>query len=237
MIRTTIEAQCSILIFTMYKLGLRSPLIRVSLISLATAGLFVPVSASAQTSTRTSTRVRTIDYQTCASNLTSAGIDAADAADACAASLYPQDLASCVSRIDSGTEIAAIDALSSCRDVRRPIELATCVNDIDNTANLVSNTAADASTVTSDTEALVVLDNCRRSLLPTRFSACVVGLSREIDFSTVEALETCIAAGDRPRNLLPSFIPAGQEVVPPPVDATIPPAIAPESTPVVPPVP
>ena len=230
----------------MYKLGLRSPLIRVSLISLATAGLFVPTSASAQISTR----VRTADYQTCASTLTNAGIDAIDAADACAASLYPQDLATCVSRIDNGTEIAAIDALSSCRDVRRPIELATCVNDIDNTANLLSdsssnntsngasdNSSPSDSPVATQPQSLVVLDNCRRSLLPTRFSACVVGLSREIDFSTIEALETCIAAGDRPRNVLPNFIPAGEEIVPPPVDTTIPPATAPESTPVVPPTP
>ncbi|MDX2217373.1 MAG: hypothetical protein SFY66_29160 [Oculatellaceae cyanobacterium bins.114] len=193
----------------------RSPFIRVSLISLATVGLFAPAPASAQISTR----VRTIHYQTCASSLTGAGISEADAAEACAAALYPQDLASCVTRIDNGTEIAATDALSGCRQVRRPIELATCVNDIDDTA--------------TGAESLVVLDNCRRSLLPIRFSACVVGLSREVDFAPTEALETCIAAGDRPSNLRPNFIPVGQEPVTPLIDPTVPP----ESTPVLPPSP
>ncbi|MBD2461362.1 hypothetical protein H6G89_09915 [Oscillatoria sp. FACHB-1407] len=195
----------------------RSPLIRLSVLSLATVALFAPLPAAAQTSNRTSTRVRTSDYQACASSLTGAGISEADAADACAAALYPQDVARCVTRIDNGTEIAATDALSGCRQVRRPIELATCVNDIDN--------------VTTGAESLVVLDNCRRSLLPTRFSACVVGLSREIEFAPAEALETCIAAGDRPSNLRPSFIPVGQEPVTLPIDATVPPA----PTPVVPP--
>lgn len=190
---------------------LRSPLVRLSLISLATAALFAPSSASAQLSTR----VRTIDYETCASSLTDKGIADIDAADACAAALYPQDLAQCVSRIDDGTEITAIDALSGCRQVRRPLELATCVNEIDDAA--------------TDTESFLVLDNCRRSLLPIRYSACVVGLSREIDFSTPEALETCIAAGDRPRNVLPSFIPAAEGLTP--VVPSVEPLPAPETTP------
>jgi hypothetical protein len=90
------------------------------------------------------------------------------------------------------------------------VELSTCVFDIGNRAR--------------EAEALSVLDYCRRSLLPLRFSNCVVGLSREIDFSTPRALQTCIAAEDFPTQLSPTFAP------PPPPQPT-PPTPVPNVTP------
>ncbi|NJN57463.1 MAG: hypothetical protein HC879_08160 [Leptolyngbyaceae cyanobacterium SL_5_9] len=133
------------------------------------------------------------DYQTCASELLGAGISEEEAAAACAGSLNPEELSECVIEIDVGTAVEAADALSGCRRVRRPEELSTCVVDI------AFNVDA--------AEGLSVLDYCRRSLLPERFSECVMGLRTEVGFPTDEILNTCIAAGDRPRDLSPTFIP------------------------------
>jgi hypothetical protein len=71
-----------------------------------------------------------------------------------------------------------------------------------------------------------VLDRCRRSLLPARFSECVVGLVAEISASTGSAMESCIAATDPEQDRLP------------PAPATAPiepePALPVPSTPIVP---
>ncbi|HEY9623032.1 MAG TPA: hypothetical protein V6C78_21940 [Crinalium sp.] len=182
----------------MRNIGLRSPFIRLSTFSLATAGLLSLAIAPAQAAL---IRSRIADYQTCANGLLAAGISQADAASSCAASLYPTDLSHCVVNIKNETSIAANDALTGCRRVRRPVELATCVTQIDN--------------LTTGSEPLGVLDYCRRSLLPTRYSACVVGLSQEVDSPVAELLQTCIAAGTRPRNVLPNFIPASQDALTP----------------------
>jgi hypothetical protein len=198
----------------MRNLGLRSPFIRLSTFSLATAGLLSLALAPVQAA---SIQGRTSDYETCANRLVGAGVSQEDAASACAGALYPTEVASCVVSIDSATTIAANEALTGCRRVRRPLELATCVSQIND--------------LSSATEPLSVLDYCRRSLLPTRYSACVVGLSREVSSPVADLLQTCIAAGTRPRNVLPNFIPAeqapattptapvGAEVTPPPTSA------------------
>jgi hypothetical protein len=187
----------------MRNLGLRSPFIRLSTFSLATAGLLSLALAPVQAA---SIRGRISDYEVCANRLLGAGVSQEAAASACAAALYPTELSRCVVSIDGETTIAANDALSGCRQVRRPLDLATCVSQISNLSNA--------------TEPLNVLDYCRRSLLPTRYSACVVGLSREVSTPLTEVLQTCIAAGTRPRNVLPNFIPAGQEPVVTPTDPT-----------------
>ncbi|GAB4242177.1 MAG: hypothetical protein Kow00121_68100 [Elainellaceae cyanobacterium] len=181
----------------MRKFNLRSPILRVSAIPLTIASLFAAVlpSSSASASTYSSTyRADSEDYQSCASGLLGAGISPEAAAEACSGALYPEDLASCVTRIDGGTAIEASNALSGCRRVRRPVDLASCVVDITNIAS---------------EEAIgdVVLDFCRRSLLPLRFSACVVGLRDEIAYPTDEAMLDCIASSNRPREFLPSFVP------------------------------
>lgn len=124
------------------------------------------------------------DYATCADNLLGKGISESAAASACARALYPLDLSRCVDRIDGSNTLATTEVLSACQRVRRPLELATCYSEIE---------AGDDAAARSD-----VLDHCRRSLLPERFSSCVVGLRRETTLSTASAMTTCIDAGDTP---------------------------------------
>ncbi|MEC4807050.1 MAG: hypothetical protein SAJ12_18335 [Jaaginema sp. PMC 1079.18] len=52
--------------------------------------------------------------------------------------------------------------------------------------------------------ALATLEYCRVSLLPTRYSECVIGLSRQVDFTVGRLLETCIEAETFPPSLFPS---------------------------------
>lgn len=140
------------------------------------------------------------DYSTCAEGLLGTGLETEDATAACGGALYPRALSSCVTIIDSETELTAVDALAGCRRVRRPQELASCVVGITGIS-------------TEGTKPIDVLDYCRRSLLPRRFSNCVVGMSTQVaDTSTTEMMTTCIAASNRPRQVLPSFIPQGEEV-------------------------
>jgi hypothetical protein len=140
------------------------------------------------------------DYDSCAAGLLSTGLSPEDAAAACGGALYPASLSTCVTRIDSETEIQAADALSGCRRVRRPEELASCVVGITGIS-------------TTGTEPLDVLTYCRRSLLPLRFSNCVVGIAGQVTaYTTTEMMNNCIAATNRPRQVLPNFIPQGQEV-------------------------
>lgn len=140
------------------------------------------------------------DYNACAGELLSTGLSPEAASAACGGALYPRALSACVTSIDGGTEIAAADALAGCRRVRRPQELASCVVGINGIK-------------TTGTEPLEVLDYCRRSLLPARFSNCVVGLAGQIPaYTTTEVMTSCIAASNRPRQVLPSFIPQGQEI-------------------------
>jgi hypothetical protein len=140
------------------------------------------------------------DYSACAEGLLGTGLDNDDAAAACAAALYPKALSSCVTAIEGETEIVATDALSGCRRVRRPEELASCVVGITGVS-------------TTGTEPLDVLTYCRRSLLPVRFSNCVVGIASQVTaFSTTEMMTNCIAATNRLRQVLPNFIPSGEEV-------------------------
>lgn len=139
------------------------------------------------------------DYDKCAAGLLETGLDTEDAAAACAGALYPKALSSCVTIIDSETELTADDALSGCRRVRRPQELASCVVGITGISS-------------EGTKSTDVLDYCRRSLLPVRFSNCVVGLAEQAAISTTEVMTTCVAATNRPRQVLPNFIPSGQPV-------------------------
>ena len=139
------------------------------------------------------------DYATCADNLLGKGISESTAASACARALYPLDLSSCVASIDGTGTLATTEVLSACQRVRRPLELAICYSEIE---------AGDDAAARSD-----VLDHCRRSLLPERFSSCVVGLRRETTLSTASAMTTCIDAsdtmdaGDTPSSDLPTLTP------------------------------
>jgi hypothetical protein len=157
-------------------------LLRVVTAPLAAAGLLTLGLPSQPAAARTN------DYQTCAATLRSSGIADAQVAAACAASLRPRELASCVGAIGGRTTIAPTDALSGCRRVRRPLEFSTCVVRI--------GPGEDAATT--------VLDNCRRSLLPARFSECVVGLVNSIEINTNRAMRSCIASTDPQPDGLPA---------------------------------
>lgn len=154
-------------------------------------------------------------YRVCAVELIDAGVAPDAAASACAGALHPRDISKCAVQINRKTNISAAEALSSCRQVRRPDELANCVVDI----NAKSQTQAAAP--------LLVLDRCRRSLLPELFAECVVGLSRRLDFSTERLMSTCLDSRDRasqldgrpaptpPAELIPQPTPPA-ELIPPP---------------------
>jgi len=132
-------------------------------------------------------------FAVCAAELLRANISPDLASTACAEALEPMDLSECVLRIASLTPALADRALGSCTRVRRPVELAKCVVEI--------NRRAQNSDVSS------VLDNCRRSLLPLRFSSCVIGLSNQTDFSPARTMTTCIAAEGFTRELSPTPVP------------------------------
>jgi hypothetical protein len=184
--------------------------IRLSVSQLASAGLVaaaLPATALTfyDTNSDSTYRSTSANYRTCVADITGSGIVAADAAAACAAALYPKDLSKCVVKIDSGTALTSADAIANCVKVRRPVELATCVVNI--------------GAIDKPTEAaplLNIVDHCRRSLLPLRFSACVVGLRSQVDFATTAALSDCIAATNRPRNVLPNFLPSSMSPTEPP---------------------
>ena len=135
------------------------------------------------------------DFSVCAARLVNANIAPETAANACANSIRPRNLSSCVVNISRRTNITAKDALSNCRIVRRPEELKTCVVEISrNTQGKIDP---------------AVLNYCSLSLLPARFSDCVVGLRREIDLSPTQSLNSCISASDPLPNInfAPGFLP------------------------------
>ena len=146
--------------------------------ALLTAGL--PMSPAEAISINLKFQQNKNAYRICAQDMVKVGIAPQAAAAACAAAQHPKDISQCVTQINKKTQVASMDALFNCRRVRRPAELATCVVDI--------NSKAQGAPITS------VLDHCRRSLMPQRFSECVVGLSKELKFPTEQILATCIDA-------------------------------------------
>jgi hypothetical protein len=133
------------------------------------------------------------NYAACADELIDAGIAADAAAIACATSYRPTDISSCVTGVLNAADVPALSALTACSRDRRPTEVATCVRDIHN------NLAVDNSEA--------VLDLCHRTILPERYAACVTGIASETGLSTEESLVSCIAAGYRPLNVTPTYIP------------------------------
>jgi hypothetical protein len=136
------------------------------------------------------------DYAACAAALRDLDLtlDRATIADACALAYRPQEVSGCVTGVLSETTtITPVAALSACSRDRRPPEVATCVTDIHTTLPVADSPS--------------VLDHCHRSLLPVRYSQCVIGLAETLDFTTDESLARCIAAGYRPENVAPTYIP------------------------------
>jgi hypothetical protein len=168
-------------------------------------------------------------FSTCVAELLRSGVPGEQAGTACSDALIPKELSSCVSEIQQQTPISGEEAVKACYRVRRPVDLANCVVDINRTvlksevtapknkpetpADTTGANPADTSTLEPKTDTtlsppLLALDSCRRSLLPGRHSECVIALSQDIqNMSPSEAMATCLAAEDFPRDLFPSYIP------------------------------
>lgn len=134
------------------------------------------------------------NYGQCATDLLEAGLSAEAVAEACAEALHPEQVSSCVLDVTATTDLGAETALTACSQDRRPLEVATCVADIHEFLD-VSNSAA-------------VLNNCHRSILPVRYADCVVDVALAAQITTTDSMALCIAAGYRPVDVAPSFIPA-----------------------------
>lgn len=164
-------------------------------------------------------------FDTCIRQIAGAGVSPKDAAQACSDALIPKELSRCVAMINSRTPIDGQSALLACYQVRRPIDLANCVVDIHRAVPAIAaagpsaNTTGEPSTnitapaTKQDTKtptppelSLQTLDSCRKSLLPGRFSECVIAASRDVVGETpAEALDTCLSAEDFPRDLFPAY--------------------------------
>lgn len=133
------------------------------------------------------------NYGQCVADLLETGLSAQVAGSACASALRPEQVSSCVFDVTAATELSAEAALSACSRDRRPLEVASCVVNIHEFLD-VPNSAA-------------VLNNCHRSILPVRYSDCVVDTALVAEITTTDSLALCIAAGYRPVDVAPSFIP------------------------------
>lgn len=126
------------------------------------------------------------DFRHCTSNLIKANVPSEDATSACSRALKPQELQNCVLSVSKESGYQPLDALNACRQVRRPKDMAYCVTGIRRHLK--------------DSVAEEVLDSCRRSLLPVRYSDCVVGLSQGTSgLPPTNALNACIDTGYFPR--------------------------------------
>lgn len=153
------------------------------------------------------------DYRACAFYLQETGISALEAAEACSSALNPRDLSTCTTDIDRHTDIPPRDALLTCRRVRRPLELGNCVV----TISLYSEQLASPE----------ILDNCRRSLLPKRFSDCTIGLGRETDLPVAQLMASCLDGRDRPSDFYPIITTPGAAPLNPNLTPGAPPPLAP----------
>lgn len=164
-------------------------------------------------------------FEACLDKLLSSELTEETAAVACAGALEPEELSTCVAEIKQDTSITAEEALKACYQVRRPKDLAQCVVEInakaitqqttiksessekasetevtmDNSENeeLTITPSVESEAETLDDEvANYALDTCRRSLLPKRFSRCVVALNQKLE--TITAMNKCIQAESYP---------------------------------------
>lgn len=132
------------------------------------------------------------DFAICTSALINAGLDNSVAAGACGKALRPADLSSCTLDVASTAEVSTDQALLACQSDRRPKELATCVDEIHQQLEVTDSTA--------------VINSCRLSVLPLRYSDCVVGVASAADLAVADSLLRCSAAGYIPTDVAPTFI-------------------------------
>lgn len=150
---------------------------RISAIAALQTGVFFMVMPS-----RPLTAAVGDQFKVCAEELQEAGLSAEEAASACADALRPEELSLCVLSMNQDVGLPAEEALYNCYRDRRPLDLATCVVDIHDSL---------------ETEEMgMVVENCRRSLLPLRYSECVVGLTNTPDqeIAPMQAMEECLGA-------------------------------------------
>ena len=122
-------------------------------------------------------------FNSCVRKLTNSEITSEAAAIACGVALKPNRLSHCVTRIYN-LSVPPADALDYCFRVRRPRDFAICF------ANIYrSGQGADAN---------MVLDSCRRSLLPKRFAKCVRGVTPRTELASETILNACLADQDLP---------------------------------------
>jgi hypothetical protein len=130
------------------------------------------------------------DYFSCVSEMSALeDIEESAVIAACAAARYPQDLGACVVDVNEFTGLTASSALLVCQRSRRPLEVANCTIDIH--ASLLESPSTK------------VLENCGQSILPERYSACVIDITEASEIGVDEALTQCIRAGYRPWQIAP----------------------------------
>ena len=159
------------------------------------------------------------EYQSCSASLTEVKLDRLSVAQGCAEALHPQDVGTCVVRIVNNqsvnNKIVNLDALDACRRVRRPLELATCVTMIHQSTETIP---------LSNDASKMVLDSCRKSLLPERYGRCVVGFRNNplqktiVDVATtdrtkeLDGFNTCLDATDYRKGI--KLIPLSEVITP-----------------------
>lgn len=132
------------------------------------------------------------DYEVCTRDLIDLGIEPALASAACSDTYKPVEVSNCVVNVTQSADVSTLTALEACARDRRPSEVATCVSQIHQGLAV--------------TESAKVVELCHLSLLPTRYSECVVGLNAA-GIEVAASLNECISAGYRPTDIAPSFIP------------------------------
>ncbi len=142
-------------------------------------------------------------YAVCLRDLNESGIPSEQGRIACSDALEPKELSACVLKIQTDTPVAPEVALDACYRVRRPKDLARCIVDINRQTIRANNENTRVNTLA------IAVDSCRRSLLPRRYSECVIGLAgdprTEETISVVSVMETCLSAEVYPSMLFPTY--------------------------------
>jgi len=133
-------------------------------------------------------------YSRCTTDLLALEFSEATVAEVCARAFEPEEVSACVVAVAAVPTVDPNQALTACRRDRRPDEVATCVTTIHQDL-LVEDSSQ-------------VVENCHLSILPERYSQCVVGLGLTTELGTAASLEECIAAGYDPEDITPSFVPS-----------------------------
>lgn len=156
-------------------------------------------------------------FSVCITEMARYGVSEENASIACSNALIPKELSQCVSMIGRATQRTPIEgnqSLQACYQVRRPIDLGNCVADIYNALpNLTAVETSESDLNEADNEVTYnqqnlskLLESCRLSLRPGFYSECVIATALEVpDTKATEAMDTCLAAQDFPRDLFPEY--------------------------------